>query len=108
MTESDLKELRFLRRERSDLRRRADKSAPEVKAQLDRLSEQINQKILEIEEWIATIDDSYIRQIVRYKYIDGISWSRLPRKMGLYGKGTTEQEAMNRYLTKHGNFGKKP
>lgn len=52
---------------------------------IDRLSE-LEQKLIkesvEIENYISEIPDSFIRQIIRYKYIDGMSWERTARKMG--------------------------
>ena len=35
-----------------------------------------------IEEYIDSISDSYLRQIVRYRFADGLSWQQIANRFG--------------------------
>ena len=39
-------------------------------------------QLSEIEEYIAGIEDSVMRQIIRYRYIDGLSWQQAAQRIG--------------------------
>ena len=43
----------------------------------DRLKEGAAAELAELEDYIAGIDDSLIRQIIRLKYIEGLTWQRV-------------------------------
>lgn len=61
--------------------------------------EQILGKICEIEKYIQNINDSYVRLIIKYKYIDCHSWARVA---ALIGGGNTKDSvrmAVKRYLS---------
>ena len=54
------------------------------KQKLERLSSILNERYdnclqlqIEIEEFISNIDDSKLRQIFEYRYIDGFSWIQI-------------------------------
>lgn len=36
---------------------------------------------LQVEEYIQGIEDSYIRQLARFKYIDGMTWNQIAKNM---------------------------
>lgn len=36
----------------------------------------------EIEEYLATVNDSLLRQIIRFRVIDGYSWQKVAKKVG--------------------------
>lgn len=57
------------------------------------------QELAEIEEWIATVDDPHIRDIIRYRYIDGFSWQQVARKIGGGNTGDSVRMAQARYLS---------
>ncbi len=70
---------------------------------IDRLSEleqKLIKKTVEIENYISEIPDSFIRQIIRYKYIDGMSWERTARKMGGYNTRDSIRMIVKRYFKK--------
>lgn len=48
---------------------------------LKRLQEKLLQKEIEAEEYIQTIQDSRLRQILRYKYVDGLTWQQVAKRM---------------------------
>lgn len=52
------------------------------KIRLKALNGQIESMLVETERYINTIADSRKRQILRYKYIDGLSWRHIAKKMG--------------------------
>ena len=45
------------------------------------LQEKLLQKEIEAEEYIQTIQDSRLRQILRYRYVDGLTWQQVSKKM---------------------------
>jgi hypothetical protein len=53
-----------------------------------RLIEEIDNTINEVEEYIANVQDSRMRRILRYKYIDDMNWIKMAHVMG--GKCTSE------------------
>ena len=56
---------------------------PIVEAMQRQLQRAINQR-MEIEEYIASIDDSEIRLIARLKYLRGMSWQQIAFQIGRY------------------------
>lgn len=53
----------------------------------------------ELTEYINTVNDSRIRRIMQYKYVDGYTWQRIAQIMH-YDKSYPEK-AVTRYLNKH-------
>ncbi len=45
------------------------------------LQEKLLQKEIEAEEYIQTIQDSRLRQILRYRYVDGLPWQQVAQRM---------------------------
>lgn len=63
----------------------------------------INLSVVEynkLNRYIASIDDSYIRQILRQRYIFGYSWTKVAMCLG--GKNTPDgvRKAHNRFLSR--------
>lgn len=50
-------------------------------------------------DFIETIEDSKVRQIFMYRYIDGLEWYKIAGKMG-YGGESTARMKHDRYLKK--------
>lgn len=53
-----------------------------------------------LEAYIASVPDSYLRQIMRLRFVDGLNWHRVSAKMG----GTTAdacRKMVRRYLQKN-------
>ena len=59
-----------------------DRKARRLKAQLERRKEELLDKRVEIEEFIDTIDDSFIRQIIALRYINDFSWQQIACSIG--------------------------
>lgn len=58
--------------------------------------DELLEKQIQVEEYIQDIKDSYVRQAMRYRYIDGLSWIRIGKQMH-----TTEdaiRKTISRYL----------
>ena len=58
--------------------------------------DELLEKQIQVEEYIRDIKDSYVRQAMRYRYIDGMSWIRIGKQMH-----TTEdaiRKTVSRYL----------
>lgn len=137
MTLNELKELDLLRRELVDLKNRrqrtkghpyavvhgsrsefpytpttfivsgAEKYADDTRRLQDACAKKIAKKISEIEQWIASVDSSYIRQIIKLKYVDGLTWPAVSMRMGTHGDGTTERNALVRYCEKLSRLSRK-
>lgn len=58
------------------------------KAQLENAEFELLELTNKVEEYIQSIDNSRIRRIIRYRFIDGLSWVQVAFKMG--GRCTSE------------------
>ena len=66
------------------------------KQTLANYDDKLLKKQIQVEEYIKGIEDSYVRQAMRYRYIDGMSWIRIGKQMH-----TTEdaiRKTISRYL----------
>lgn len=64
------------------------------------IEEKLDKQISEIEEYINSIDDSQMRRMIKYKYIEELSWQQVAERMG--GGNTADgcRKALDRYLKK--------
>lgn len=62
--------------------------------------EQILGRICEIEKYIQNINDSYVRLIIKYKYIDCNSWERTAVLIGGGNTKSSVRMAVKRYLAR--------
>lgn len=60
----------------------------------DELLDLINQ----VDDYINSIDDSRIRRIMRYRYIDDLNWVQVARKMGKKATADSCRMAHDRFL----------
>ena len=62
--------------------------------------ESLDKQISEIEEYLNSIDDSQMRRMIKYKYIEELSWQQVLEPMG--GGNTADgcRKALDRYLKK--------
>jgi hypothetical protein len=51
---------------------------------------------VKVEKYIETIDDSYIRQIIRCKYIDGMTWNQIAKN--IHTTPDSARMALTRFL----------
>lgn len=77
-------------------------------ALIDELEHRINQNIcdalaerIRLEKYIASIPESFIRQIFRLRFIDGRSWNAVARKMGGGNTADACRKSVIRYLDAH-------
>ena len=71
------------------------------KAKLKLFEEDLLEKQIEVEEYIQSIEDSRIRRIMRYRYLDNLTWQQVANRMG---KGYTKDYcriAHDRFLEKN-------
>lgn len=61
-----------------------------------------NERLFAIEDYVAKIDEPFIRAIIRHKYIEQKSWSQVARLMGGYNTADSVRKALDRFL-KRGN-----
>lgn len=68
------------------------------KAALEEKEEELMELLSDVEEYINSIDDSRIRRIFRYRYVDNINWVQVAIQMG--GKHTADscRMAHDRYI----------
>lgn len=72
------------------------------KAILESTELELNDKVKEVEEFINTIDDSRMRRIIRYKFIDGLTWEQVTAKMGSPNTVGSIKMAFQRFFEKIG------
>ncbi len=61
----------------------------------------IQKTIIEIEEFLNTVDRSEIRQIIQYHYMQGLSWIATARKVYGYPCGDRARMAVTRYFAEN-------
>lgn len=68
------------------------------KANLEMLEFELLEKVNEVDEYINTLDDARIRRILRFRYIDNLSWVQVAYNMG--GNCTADSVRMehNRFI----------
>jgi len=49
-------------------------------------------------EYIATLPESHMRQILILRYVEGLSWPQIAERLGGTGDGSTERKKHDRYL----------
>lgn len=53
---------------------------------------------LQIEKFISNIPDSRTRRVFQYRYIDGLSWLQIARKIGKYDESYPRKIIHDKYL----------
>lgn len=53
------------------------------KIKLELMEQELLEKLNDVEEYIENIKDSRIRRIMRYRYIDNLTWQQVARRMGM-------------------------
>ena len=71
-----------------------------LKMKLELVDDQLLELLTEAEEYIEKVEDSRMRRILRYKYMDNMTWRNIAKIMG--GKSTADSIRMehNRFLEK--------
>lgn len=70
------------------------------KNRLEILENDLLSTINEVDEFISTISDSQIRQIVRYRVLDELSWRQIAQKIGGGNTEDSTKKIFYRYFDK--------
>lgn len=68
------------------------------------IEEKIDRSVVEysrLTRYIAQVNDSLVRQILRLRYIDGLSWLAVAQKIGGGNTEASVRMAAERYLSRH-------
>lgn len=68
------------------------------KMQLELADQKMLELLSEVELWIQEIPDSRIRKIIRYRFVDGCSWTKVAYRMGGCHTEESCRKACERYL----------
>ena len=68
------------------------------KATLQSLENEIMDKIDEIEKFIKSVDDSRMRRIISFRFIDGMTWEQVGINMGGGNNAATVKTAFYRFM----------
>ena len=68
------------------------------KAKLKLFEEDLLKKQIEVEEYIQSIEDSRIRRIMRYRYLDNLTWQQVAHRMGKHHTAEGCRSAHDRFL----------
>lgn len=71
-----------------------------IEQEIEKLQRELLSCYNEIVEWIGTLDDSYIRQVLYYRCVKGKSWSQVVDAMG-YGTESGVRKAYERFVKKY-------
>lgn len=61
---------------------------------------ELEAKTVAVEEFITAVDDSRMRQILRLRYMDGMSWNETAKSIGEFGQGDAVRISCSRFLRK--------
>ena len=67
------------------------------------LEERVENQINDVEAFLASIDDSVVRQIVHFRYVEGMSWNQVADRIGGYNTEGSVKMMFKRYLEKAKN-----
>lgn len=51
--------------------------------------------------YLDTVDDSFIRQIIKLRYVDGLMWFQVAHEIGGNNTDNSVRKALDRYLDKN-------
>ena len=68
------------------------------KTELAAAEGQLQEMISEVQRYISQIDDSRIRRILQYRYVDKMTWLQLAMKMGKHHTAESCRKAVERYF----------
>lgn len=68
------------------------------KATLQSLENELIDKIGEVESFIASIEDSRMRRIISFRFIDGMSWRNVAMNIGGSNNEDSVRMAFNRFM----------
>lgn len=71
------------------------------KAKLKSLEYDLLELTNEIEEYISSLDDSRIRRILRFRYIDDMTWAKVAVNMGGYTTEESVRKEHDRFLERN-------
>jgi polyhydroxyalkanoate synthesis regulator phasin len=78
-----------------------DKRLGRLKNKLQRRLEELMEKREELEEYVDTVPDSLIRQIITLRYINGLSWQQVAQHIGGGNTADGVRKLCNRYIKKN-------
>lgn len=62
---------------------------------------ELEERTAAVEKFIDAVDDSRMRQILRLRYMDGMSWNETAKNIGELGQGDAVRISCSRFLRKH-------
>lgn len=65
---------------------------------LNEIQHKIDEQLAAVEQYINSVEDSRMRRILTYRYIDGLSWQQVAWKMGGGNTANGIRMAVDRYL----------
>ncbi len=75
-----------------------DRKISRLKRKLNRRVKELFAAKAEMLEHIHSVEDSEMRQILILRYVDGLTWQQVARKLGRAGDGSTERKKHDRFL----------
>jgi len=72
-----------------------------LRKKLQRRLNELMDKREEIEEYIETVPDSLIRQIITLRYVNGLSWKQIAAHIGGGNTADSARKMCNRFLEKN-------
>lgn len=72
----------------------------EMETTIRKLKERAKREEQRLLKYIVSIEDSFVRMIVNYRYIEGMTWSMVAKNMGPGVTSDAVRMAVDRYLQK--------
>lgn len=67
-------------------------------ATLQSLENELMDKIGEVERFVAELDDSHMRRIISFRFIDGMTWENVGKSMGGNNNADNIKKAFYRFM----------
>lgn len=106
MTVKELSQFSYLRKEIHRLTaqisemQRQGKATHELEILLKKRLNECQEELFRLEQYIETVDDSRIRQIMTLRYEQGMSWVQVAQRMGGGASESCARMAVTRFLNK--------
>lgn len=69
-----------------------------LQRKLEYKKQELTDKLIELEKFIDNIPDSLVRQIIRLRYIECLTWNKIARLVGNNNTADSVRMIVNRYL----------
>lgn len=76
-----------------------NKRLQRIRKRLQNRIEELSELVERLTNYIDSVEDSEMRQILVLRYIKGLKWYQIPEQLGVEGDGSTQRKKHDRFLS---------